>query len=484
MGKTRGTRAALRATALGVAAGTLVVAAAGTAGAAGTVQRYTSTAGGSALDLIVYLPVDVPGLTVNHKLDLSISLTNGTATLNGATRLIDTGADLTTTTSSVLGGVLNKQTSASGSDASQQTSIVGPESLPAGLGTVALGPVSSRTGSLTGTGLVAQSSSTLASLDLVPTGLPALSSVTKTLTSTVSQALGSASGGASSGAATLTSAVNGAINQLNSASQGAAAPVVQTVHTVESTLTSALSGVQSTLSSLSSAPALVTMTSVIQNHAITRAGNAVTAASAAGVGSLNVLGGLVSLTGLQSAVRATAGGVPGSASVTFPAQPLIRLSVANNALTFLIDGSGLHLQGDLSALPPALQNTVNGALGDLTSLLNQVAGVSVTYGKGTSSVSPDGTSASGQVSPTALTINPSVLKPLLPAGAPYFMRIEFVPVHAAVSNQLVAAGATTAVVSVNHTLAFTGADLPLSGGVATVLLGLGLVVLRRRRSLS
>ncbi len=296
MGKTRGTRAALRATALGVAAGTLVVAAAGTAGAAGTVQRYTSTAGGSALDLIVYLPVDVPGLTVNHKLDLSISLTNGTATLNGATRLIDTGADLTTTTSSVLGGVLNKQTSASGSDASQQTSIVGPESLPAGLGTVALGPVSSRTGSLTGTGLVAQSSSTLASLDLVPTGLPALSSVTKTLTSTVSQALGSASGGASSGAATLTSAVNGAINQLNSASQGAAAPVVQTVHTVESTLTSALSGVQSTLSSLSSAPALVTMTSVIQNHAITRAGNAVTAASAAGVGSLNPLGGLGSPT--------------------------------------------------------------------------------------------------------------------------------------------------------------------------------------------
>lgn len=471
-----------RLSALALATGTLLVAAASGAGAATNVQQFTAQAGGSALDLSVYLPVDVAGLTVNHHFDLSISLTNGTATLNGATKLANTSATLASTTSSILGALVDKNTSASLASPSASTSILGPETLPAGLGSVALGPLTSKVGALTNSALVASSSSALDNITLVPTGLPAISSVTSTLTSTLNQALGTASGTANQAAGTLTNAINGAVNQLNTASQGAAAPVVTAVHTVESTLTSALTSVEATLASLTSAPALLSMQNVVQNHSITRSGNAITSSASAELGNLNILGGLVSLTGLDSAVTATAGGVPGSAHVTFPAQPVLKLSVANNALTFLIDATGLHLQGALSAVPASLQSTVNGALNNLTGLLDQVAGVSVTYGKGTSQVSPDGTSAAGQISATAVTVTPAVLKPLLPAGAPYFLQVSLVPVHASVANRLVPASAVTPTIIPTHTLAYTGADLPLSAGIASGLAGLALVIRRRRRT--
>lgn len=482
-------RAVRRAAALGVVTATMLAVGAAPAGAATTptaTQNYLASAGGSALDLSVYLPVDVPGLTVNHHLDLTISLTNGTATLNSATRQISTTAQLANTTSPVLAGVLDRNTAANRGSAPERNSVLGPEALPGGLGTVAIGPVFSAAGHLTSGAIVAQSSSSLADLTLVPTGLPALAGVTKTLTTTVTQALGTAGSTASGATTTLTGAVNTAVNQLNSATSGAAAPVVQAVQGVESSLTGALASVQTTLSSLSAAPALLTLSAVDQNHEVSRSGTAITSASSAGIGNLNVLGGLVSLSGLGSSVVSTAGGVPGSARVTFPAQPVLRLSVANNALVFLIDSTGLHLQGALSAIPPTLQSTVNGALGDLTSLLNQIAGVAVTYGKGTSTAAPNGTFASGQISPTTVTITPAALKPLLPAGAPYFMQASLVPVHAAVTDQLVAAAAALPVAAVTpHALAFTGADLPLSGAVATALLGIGvgLSLVRRRRRL-
>ncbi|MHB8451988.1 MAG: hypothetical protein ACYDAQ_16310 [Mycobacteriales bacterium] len=480
----RSTSKGARLTALALATGTLVVAAASGAGAATNVQQFSAQAGGSALNLSVYLPVDVAGLTVNHHFDLSISLTNGVATLNGVTKVANTSATLASTTSSILGALVDKNTSASLSSPSESTSILGPETLPAGLGSVALGPVSSSVGSLTNSALVARSSSALDAITLVPTGLPAISSVTSTLTSTLNQALGTASSTANGAAGTLTNAINGAVNQLNTASQGATAPVVTAVKSVESTLTGALTSVEATLSSLTAAPALLSMTNVVQNHSITRSGDAITSSASAALGNLNILGGLVSLSGLDSAVTATAGGVPGSAHVTFPAQPVVKLSVANNALTFLIDSTGLHLQGALSAVPASLQSAVNGALGNLTSLLNQVAGVSVTYGKGTSQAAANGTFAAGQISSTAVTITPAVLKPLLPAGAPYFLQVSLVPVHASVANRLVPASVANPTIVPNiptHTLAYTGADLPISAGIATGLAGLALVIRRRRR---
>lgn len=473
----------VRLAALALASGTLVMAGAGGAAAAtpGT-QQFTALAGGSALELKVYLPADVPGLTVNHLLDIKISLTNGTATLNGVTRAISTTANLANTSSTLLNGVLDKSTAASlGGATSQQTSVMGPQALPLSLGTVAVGPVSSAIGALTGADLIGKSSSQLVGLTLVPTGIPGATAVTAPLTSTVSQAVSTVNGTVG----TLTTAVNGAVNQLNSAAQGAATPAVTAVQSVESGLTSALSSVQTTLANLSAAPALVTLTGVTQAHDMTRAGNAISAASSASIADLNVLGGLVSLQGLQSAVTATAGGTPGSAAVNFPAQPVLHLSVANGALSFLVDATGIHLQGALSAIPSSLQNTVNGALGDLNGLLDTVAGVHVTYGKGTSSVSPDGTAATGAVSATTLTVDPAVLHTagLIPAGQP-FMTVSFVPVNASVADRLVPAAVTPAVVITTpvHRLAYTGAELPLTAAVASALVGAAAVLRRRRRA--
>ena len=166
---------------------------------------------------------------------------------------------------------------------------------------------------------------------------------------------------------------------------------------------------------------------------------------------------------------------------------MFKVDIANGALTALLDQNGLNVGGTVgSALPADLQSQVNGALNTVNGLLNEVAGVNVSMGKGQTQVAPDGTSAVAAVASTVLTVDPPALHgvvagqqtpaALLPAGKK-LLTLELVSANAAVANQLVAAPAAPA--AAPAALPRTGGSLPL-GIAATVLVGVALVIRRRR----
>ncbi len=470
-----------RLTALAVATGTLV--AVGTAPASAAVapeNQMTATGTGSALRITVNLPAALAGTPLGKKIEQTISLTDGSvSTVSGP--LASTTAVLGKGTTPVLSDLLNRSTAAVLTGAREQSSAAFDVN-QAGVKLSVL-PLTSKVADPMKDGVLAASNSGVARVAISGLALPEVAAVTAPVTDALETALGTTNGTTAAAAGTVTDTVNDAIATLNGATGGQTAPVTAPVQAAideaVGTLTETLNDLTGTLGLLSSATDLVTIDSVISDQAISRKGNEVTSTVNNAVKDINVLNGLVKISAVESAATAVAGGTPGSGSATTKA-PVLDVSLADGALTAVVDEKGLNVGGTVGdALPAPLEQTVNGALDTVNGLLAETIGLDVQIGKGATSVSPDGTSSAAAVNATTITVNPAGIAQMLGAGTE-LLKLELVTANAAVGSQLIAPPAADTPVTTPVSLPRTGGELPLAV-LAVALMG-GALVIRRRRA--
>lgn len=478
----------VRLTALAVATGTLVATGAGTASAATAVDtsKIVAAGDGAAIKITLNLPAALAGALGTSTIEQTISMTDGQVS-TVVTPLAETTAILGKGNVPVLSELLAKATKASlnGKTEDSQPGLVDIDQLGIKL---KLLPLTSKVAQPSLDGVLSTSNSGVASLRIGALGAANLESVTAPVQGVLDTALGTVDVAAGTATGSVGSALTGALDQLDAATDNASSPLsgpaAAAVESVTTTLENTLDGLIDTLGSLDAATDLVSMDTIISDQLITRKGDVVTSTVENTVKNLNVLNGLVKVEAITSKATAAAGGKPGTASADTVA-PVLKVSVANGALTALLDENGLNLGGTVgSALPADLTGTVNDALDTVSGLLNELAGVDVVIGKGTTTVSPDGTAAAASVAATTLIVNPPVLATLLPAGKK-FLTVDLVRANASAGTVLVAAPTTPVTTTVNTPVS-TPVSLPRTGGelglaaAATVLMGVALVARRRR----
>jgi hypothetical protein len=475
----------VRLTALAVATGTLVAAGAGTATAATAVDtsQIVAAGDGAAIKITLNLPAQLAGVLGTETIEQTISMTDGSVS-TVTTPLAETTAVLGKGNVPVLSDLLAKTTKASLSGKTEDSSGSPLDIDQLGL-KLRLLPLVSKVAQPTADGVLSASESGVAQLRIGALGAAGLDTVTAPVQDVLDTALGTVDTVAGTATGTVGSALTGALDQLDAATDNGSAPLTgaaaAAVEDATDTLEATLDGLVDTLGSLDAATDLVSMDTIFSNQAITRKGDVVTSTVENTVKNLNVLNGLVKVEAITSKATAAAGGKPGTADADFTA-PVLNVSVANGALTAILDENGLNLGGTVGeALPADLAGTVNGALDTVSGLLNELAGVDVVIGQGTKTVSPDGTAAAASVAATTLVVNPPVLATLIPAGKK-FLTVELVRANASAGTRLVAAPAVPTVpVAVNTptSLPRTGGELGLAAA-ATVLMGVALVARRRR----
>lgn len=469
-----------RLTALALATGTLVAAGAGiaspaSAAVAGT-QQLDAEGKGSALTITINLPSAAAAVLGTSQIVQSISLTTG--------KVSTIGAPLATS-SAVLGSGNIPQVSPLLAQSTKAALGGKLEDTRAGLVDinepgikVNLLPLSSKVADPSTEGTLAKSSSAIAHIG-ISAPISAASAITAPVQQVLDTALSLTNSSSSTTVATVADTLTGAIDTLNkSASQTSA--VTAPVQAAVDSLTKTLGGLTSTLNGLSAATNLVSLDAVTSDQTITRKGSVVTSDVTNAVKNLSVLGGLVKVDAITSQATASAGGAPGTAKAVTNA-PVFKVNVANGALTAVLDQNGLNVGALGTGLPAGLQDTVNGAVTAVNGLLNQVAGVNVVLGKGQTVTSPDGTSAVADVATTVLTVDPPVLHMAgLLAADKKLVELKLVSANAAAASRLVAPPAPAAPSVTPTSLPRTGGQLPLTGAVATLLVGTALVVRRRR----
>ena len=463
-----------RLTALAIATGTLVAVSAAPAGAASAPEsRMTASGTGSALKITINLPAQLAAAGVPTKIEQTISLTDGTVS-TVSEPLAQTTAVLGKGTTPVLSDLLNRVTTATLTGEREQKSS-GFEVNQGGVKLSVL-PLVSKVADPARDGVLATSNSGVARVAIGGLALPQLDAVTAPVIATLDTALGTGTGAVD----TVTGTVDSAIATLNGATDNGTAPVTAPVQAAideaVGTLTETLTDLTGTLDLLAGATELVTIDSVISDQTISRKGPQVTSEVTNLVKGINVLNGLVKVSAVESAATAVAGGKPGTGSATTKA-PVLDVSIADGALTAIVDETGLNVGGTIgSALPAELQGTVNEALAAVNATLAETVGLDVQIGKGATSVSPDGTSSAAAVNATTITVNPLGIAEMLGAGTE-FLKLELVTANAAVGSQIVPLAVQPAATPVS--LPRTGGETALAA-VAFMLIGGALVVRRRR----
>jgi len=485
-----------RLTALAIATGTLVAAGSGIAGAstptaAGT-RQLTGSGTGSALHLTLNLPTAIAQVLGTPTIEQYISMTDGKISTIGLPSA-QTTALLGKGTTPVLSDLLNKSTSAVLGGKTEDTSSSPTDVLNQPGFKIQLLPLSSKVANPATTlnGSLAKSSSGIAHISIGGLPLGSLNAVTAPVQQVLGTALGTVNGTTSQATGAVTGAVDTALTALNGVTQNAAAPVTSVVqsqvNSAVATLNGAVNGLTSTLTGLKADTDLLSLDAVTSDQNITRNGDAVTSTVSNTLKNLSVLNGLVKISAITSEATATAGGAPGTALASTNA-PVFKVDVANGALTALLDQNGLNVGGTVgNALPSAVQGAVNTALNTVNKTLNDAAGIDVRIGQGATQTAPDGTSAVAKVAATKLTIDPPALHgnvngvalpvALLPADKK-FLTLELVSAEAVAANQFVPA--TPVTLSAPKALPRTGGNLPLTGAIASLFIGVAMVVRRRR----
>lgn len=465
-----------RLTALALATGTLVAAGASSAGAATTIKGAPLQYGqavGSVLRIEINLPAAVPlGLLPQHIIQ-DISLTDGTvstltSTVSGNALAALGGPD---SNIPVVSALLASHSTASNLNGAHSASKPLLHIDQNGLRLDVL-PSTSMVADprTTANGLVSASHSAVANVDL---DVPGLSTALKPVIDSLTGALGSSVGTAGGTTAPVAATVTDTLSTLSNALPGAAAPVATAINQVSSTLTSTLSTLQALPTTLASTGSLVHIAKLNSDRTVSRNGDALTATSANQLSDIDLLGGLVTVKALTSSATATAAGVAGKASAPTPSSQVVHVTV-KGVLDLFLDKNGVHLGDALGgAVPPAVTDGVNSALAQLQGAI-ALLGIRVQDGVGTSKVSPDGRSAEAHASGAAVEVNP------LKAAAP-LIRLSMVNSNALVAaTPVTLAPKTVTTPAAVTSLPRTGANLPLTGAIATGLVGLAMVVRRRR----
>jgi hypothetical protein len=275
---------------------------------------------------------------------------------------------------------------------------------------------------------------------------------------------------------TLTGAVNTAIGNLPLPAQAQVKAIEAEITTIEKTV----QNLPTTLLTKT----LVSLAGVSVSQSITHTATGVVATARSSVANLSLLGGLVVLNGFDNSVTAAAAGTPGSATAN--PQPNVATATVQNLADVSLGSTGLQADlGSLSGLGVSapVVAALNTALTSVVSALNSVlgsVGVSIVPAAYTRAAAANGTSSSATSSGLAISVAPPGLTSGSAANdALLLVRIGAADasVEAAVSSPPV----TSAVPPASAPqLAYTGADLPLTGGVALVVLAAGVAVLRRR----
>ena len=461
-----------RLTALALATGTLVVAATGTSGAATVAvpDVFGGRAQGTAIHIEVNLPVaiPVPGLGTITGLVQDISFTEGNAAKDVTSILSNAKAVLGNGTLAPLNLVSEASLTGKRSDSKALVSIPANPLISGGIGTISssVSPESA-TSALTST-----SSASLASLRIGLGGL--LDSLP--LKAELADALNTVEATVDSTTGTLTQTIGTALDTLDQVSGGATAPVAAQVEAVEAQLTTLLDTLQGTLSNLTADSDLLSLSLLESSNTITRKGDMVEARALSAIGGLDILAGLVHVDAVKTESFSTANGVKGAAAAD-SLTTVVGVKVAD-ILDLKLTDKGLSGSVLGNSLPPAAQDAVNTVIAGLNGLL-ATAGVNIVYGAKTSTVDPNGQSASSSSQGVGIIVNPPVLnlaKPLL--------AVQLVPAGTAVNAARLAkpaAPVTPRVTTPRTSLPRTGAP------EAVAILGAGLVataavVNRRRRA--
>jgi hypothetical protein len=145
----------------------------------------------------------------------------------------------------------------------------------------------------------------------------------------------------------------------------------QTLETLQATLQSVLNKVTNIVANVGNT-AVLTVKTLDASQSIAPAANAAQALAGVNLADLNVLNGLLTVKGFVSQATAIADGTPGGAKATFSGHAPI-VQIGTPLLTATLDEAGLNLS-DVAGLPAEVTDQVNAALATLQDALNTLLG--------------------------------------------------------------------------------------------------------------
>jgi hypothetical protein len=287
-------------------------------------------------------------------------------------------------------------------------------------------------------------------------------------------------GSASAGSSAATGQLDGLLGQLKSA--GLPTDVLDK-------LTAQVPDLQTALASVLDAP-LLKISDVTSTQSVSMSGRTVTSTAESKIGTITLLGGLLTISGTDSTVSAVAGGVPGSAKVTAHQVPG---SITHGSISGAIDlANGLTaLTGTLAGLtcPPGagdacaglktLGTQLSSAYAKFSSLLSLMSSTPAAS-KPVTNTDPGGTEADARYAGVDLLIGPPDSSGNLPTDPSKALLSLEIGVASAQSQST--AAPTVDLAASRNRLAFTGGPGPWPAAAACALGVAGLVIRRRRRA--
>jgi hypothetical protein len=475
-----------RLTALALATGTLVAASAGSASAATSATKtkdvFNATGGGSIVSLKLNLPMALP--------EIGSEITQDLVSTGSNVRTSSFIAPAQAVTQAVLGSngniplvsnVLNIAPVKAEYGKSNEAS--GPSTLPSN--PLVQGGVLNMHGIVANPdveGTIANATSSVVDLRIDGAGnlQAVLNGLVAQLTSNLTGVIGTMPTGADAPAvAGVTQTVTGLLNtvttQLGTATQGASDPVKQAVDSVIAQLNALPQALALQLKATTADTSLLSIKTIASEHTVSRAAGVVTSHASNQILGIKLLGGLISVGSMTSDATASLGKTVSDAKATGYSD-VLNVNV-DNLLTVDVTSKLDAVLGG-SAVPAAVKDAVNSALSQVTSILKSALGATLVGP--TNDASKHVTTAdhaSDTESAARLVVQPAgFAKPIVD--------LALVPATADVTR--VAAQSTSDITVVSTpaqtvtSLPRTGANLPLTGAVATGLVGLAMLARRRR----
>ncbi|HUR14407.1 MAG TPA: hypothetical protein VM097_07925 [Mycobacteriales bacterium] len=496
-----------RLTALALATGTLVAAGAGTAGATSTQKTdFTASGGGSVIRLTINLPSQLA--PVLSAAGLPQSLTQDLVLTGGNIRTADVKAVATSTLGAngnvvALSGLLNKTVVAEYGKPAPAPFTVLPAELKtalAGFGIhVAALELNSSAANPTVDGQVSHSLSTVANLRVDGVGVldalleqlnAQLSAILSTALGTQSASQTAALGGVTAVGSTTAKQVLGqavsivealGVQQASTLAGEAKAQLEAAIDAVVAQLNALPNLLTGKITSAATDTSLLKVGLIESEQTVDRAAGVVTSTSSNKLVGVSVLGGLVTVDGLTSKAVAKLGNGISQAGADKGQNALLKVNVKDLLSAEVTNGLNVALGSPV--LPTEVVTAVNGALAQITALLNGVLGATLTQtGLGEQIETPN--HAASSVSAARLVVNPT-----LPGlGTALFDKplvdVQFVPATADVvkANANVPPQVTTTPgkAGTQPVMARTGANFALTAPIAISLMGLAVVARRRR----
>jgi LPXTG-motif cell wall-anchored protein len=277
---------------------------------------------------------------------------------------------------------------------------------------------------------------------------------------------------------TLQNTVNQVLSTLQNVTQNT--PVVgDAVTTVTNTVNAVLAKVTNLINHLGTTPLVSLVVHDTSQHVAPFA-NGVQSNSSMGLVDVNVLGGLLSISGFHSQAMAFANGKPGEARTSTSAtKPLIKINAAD-ALCAQLDTNGISLCNvDGLGLPASITSQVNGLLKTLSGVINQItskilSGVPlISETAGTTHVSQDGKTATAIAPSYNISVGHLLTVTLGNGVSASAAALQNKPSKVVVFNNPE---------NTPRALPNTGSNYALMGVLAMSLLGIAAVVRRRLMS--